>query len=42
MTLATSYEITDSEIDEIEMHLELFTEWYYDTFYQEKEDCMRG
>jgi len=38
MSLATSFEITSEEIDDIEMHLEMFTEWYYDTFYQGKEE----
>lgn len=38
IALATSYEITNEEIDEIETHIERFTEWYYETFYQGKEE----
>ena len=34
ISLATSYQILDTELDEIEHHLKSFTEWYYATFYQ--------
>jgi Transposase family tnp2 len=34
ISLATSYQITRSKIDEIEEHLTKFMEWYYDMFYQ--------
>jgi hypothetical protein len=34
ISLATSYQVTMEEIDEIETNLNLFTKWYYDTFYQ--------
>ena len=38
MSLATSMELTNTEIDEIEKHLTLFVAWYYDTFYQQDPD----
>jgi len=35
MSLATSLELKHSEIGEIEKHLTLFVEWFYDTYYQQ-------
>jgi hypothetical protein len=34
ISLATSYQLQDTELDEIEHHIKQFTEWYYATFYQ--------
>lgn len=34
ISLATSYQIEDAELDEIDLHLNSFTEWYYATFYR--------
>jgi hypothetical protein len=38
ISVATSYQITDDEIKEVEQLLHKFLEWYYDTFYQMKSE----
>ena len=38
MSLATSFELGNDEIAEIEKHLTLFVEWFYDTYYQRNYD----
>lgn len=40
ISVMISYEITITEIDEIEKHLILFTRWYYDIFYQGKYEWL--
>ena len=37
LSLATSYEITYEEIEEIEKHLMIFLKWFYETYYQYRE-----
>ena len=34
VSIATSYQVKYTEIEEIERHIMLFVKWYYDTFYQ--------
>ena len=36
VSLSTSFQLTNDEIEEIELHLKLFMQWFYDTFYQQK------
>ena len=36
VSVATSYEISDNEIDELDLNLRLFSKWFYDTFYGRK------
>lgn len=38
ISIATSYELTHTEIEEVEYHIMLFVKWYYDTFYQLDQD----
>ena len=38
MSLVTSFELGNDEIAEIEKHLTLFVEWFYDTYYQRNYD----
>ena len=38
ITLATSPEISNDEIEEIETQLTQFVEWFYKTYYQQNQD----
>jgi hypothetical protein len=36
ISIATSYKVTNTGIQEVEDHIVQFAKWYYDTFYQGK------